>query len=92
MSRLYQPLGRLACTGVLALLLACPGRSPIDANVVATYPTSQYVDNALYYQARVYVDRADCVSARAAVLELQTRFPASPELPLVQAYLGGGGC
>jgi len=55
-------------------------------------PTSTFVDNALYWQCRIYTDIHDCTSARAARDRLQAGFPTSSELPRANSYLAGHGC
>ena len=55
-------------------------------------PMSNFVDNALYWQTRIYTDLHDCASARAARDRLQTLFPTSSELPRANSYLAGHGC
>ena len=56
------------------------------------YAASQYVDNAIYYELRVYVDQIDCTNANATYTRLETAFPTSNYLPLAQMYLTNGGC
>lgn len=60
--------------------------------LLSTYPTSQWVDNALGYEARSYADKADCPTAQQKLGQLQTAFPSSPEIATTQAYLAGKGC
>jgi TolA-binding protein len=56
------------------------------------FATSNYVDNALRYEAQVYTDQKDCTQAKAAVDRLRTQFPDSTELPKATSYLTGHGC
>ena len=53
-------------------------------------PQSHWVDDALYYEIRVHVDRAECEQATARFALLQSLFPDSPEVPLAENYLNDG--
>ena len=55
-------------------------------------PASTFVDNALYWQSRIYTDMHDCASARAARDRLASGYPTSSELPRANSYLAGHGC
>lgn len=60
--------------------------------LVSTYAGSQYLDNAVGYEARIYADKVDCVTARQKFTELQTSYPGSVEIAPTDAYLIGKGC
>jgi TolA-binding protein len=62
--------------------------------VEVDFPTNQYADNSLRYEAQSYANYvpAQCVQARAVYDQLVTRFPASAEVARANTYLSGKGC
>jgi TolA-binding protein len=69
-----------------------PSSLPPMQEIESGYPASNFVDNCLYWQARIYTDLRDCDSARAAVDRLRTSFPTSSELTRATSYLASHGC
>ena len=81
MRLVVEQRGRRRVAGVVAL-------QAVEDN----YPGSLYIDNSLYYIARVYTDEANCTAANATLTDLQTRFAGSTFILRAQTYLSGHGC
>jgi TolA-binding protein len=69
-----------------------PGSLVPMQEIESAYPASNFVDNSLYWQSRIYTDLGDCTSAHAAADRLRAQFPTSSELPRADSYMAGHGC